>query len=181
LISQLESQELFSHLPDLKGKKVLELASGIGRFTRHFSTQASHLTSVDLTPTFIEKNRADHADCFNVTWICSNVMNLKMPDASFDFIFFNWLLMYLTNRETRALLHRIHKWLKPGGELFFRESCDLKRTKCPIKQTFYRPPSYYDNLISDHFVILKTGYLKSYIGIYGNPFQEFWHALKIKI
>lgn len=176
LLAPLELQELLSHLPDLHGKRVLELASGIGRFTRHFSSQALHLTSVDLTLKFVEKNRADHSDCPNVTWECSDVMDLKFAEGSFDFIFFNWLMMYLTDSETKTLIRRMQQWLKPGGELFFRESCRLKRTMCHRKVGCYRPAFWYDNLLNGHFEILKTGHLNTWISLYGNPFQEFWHV-----
>ena len=40
-----------------------------------------------------------------------------------DMIFSNWLLMYLSTEEVRALFTRMLGWLKDDGILFFRESC----------------------------------------------------------
>jgi 16S rRNA A1518/A1519 N6-dimethyltransferase RsmA/KsgA/DIM1 with predicted DNA glycosylase/AP lyase activity len=48
-----EQKELISYLPDLQGKRVLELASGIGRLTRYFSVRAQDLISVELMPNFL--------------------------------------------------------------------------------------------------------------------------------
>ena len=38
-------------------------------------------------------------------------------------IFSNWLLMYLSTEEVRALFTRLLSWLDEEGVLFFRESC----------------------------------------------------------
>lgn len=43
---------------------------------------------------------------------------------SIDFIFSNWLLMYLSDEELKVLLEKMLGWLRPSGFLFFRESCN---------------------------------------------------------
>lgn len=43
---------------------------------------------------------------------------------SIDFIFSNWLLMYLSDAELKSTIERMLGWLRPGGFLFFRESCN---------------------------------------------------------
>ena len=43
---------------------------------------------------------------------------------SFDFIFSNWLLMYLSDEELNTFTEKLLGWLRPGGFLFFRESCN---------------------------------------------------------
>jgi phosphoethanolamine N-methyltransferase len=68
---------------------------------------------------------------------------------STDFVFSNWLLMYLDDEEVRSLLYRILVSLREGGTFFFRESCfhqsgDVKRSNNP---TFYRNPSTYGSLM----------------------------------
>lgn len=42
---------------------------------------------------------------------------------SIDFIFSNWLLMYLNDEELQSFVEKMLGWLRPGGFLFFRESC----------------------------------------------------------
>lgn len=42
---------------------------------------------------------------------------------SVDFVFTNWLLMYLSDVEVVDFLNRVTTWLRPGGYLHLRESC----------------------------------------------------------
>ncbi|MES2272638.1 MAG: methyltransferase domain-containing protein [Chlamydiota bacterium] len=175
-----EKPEIISYFPNLKGKKILELAAGIGRFTRYFATTCDSVTAVDITAQFIEKNRQDHADCKNATFICSDAMNLEFPDNSYDFIFFNWLFLYLDDSEVELLMDRIHAWLKPNGELFFRETCKLIRSTSMFPGYFanYRTLSYYDSLVKKRFHLLKEGHIKTYVDCFGDPLQGFWHCQK---
>ncbi len=175
-----EREEIISYFPDLQGKTVLELASGIGRFTRYFSSKAGCLISVDVTPQFVEKNRADHIDCTNVTFLCSNALDFNTEECSLDFVFANWLLMYLDDHETELLIDRIHTWLKPRGELFFRETCGIVRsTNTQIGYyVHHRPLSYYDSLIKDRFDLVKEGHIKAHVEYFADPLQNYWHCKK---
>ena len=56
--NQEEQKEILSLLPDFSGKHVLELASGIGRFTGHFAQLAKRVDTSDFNPTFLEKNKS---------------------------------------------------------------------------------------------------------------------------
>jgi len=174
-----EKAEIISYLPDLKGKKILDLGAGIGRFTRHFASVAGHLTSADMMPQFLKKNRQDHADFTNVTYICSDVMKLQLEESSFDFIFLHWLLMYLEDAQMKLLIKRIHNWLKPQGELFFRESCAVKRVKNTTNGYYahYRSLAEYDALVKD-FTLLKEGHIQAYVHAFADPLQCYWHCRK---
>lgn len=180
-LNEYEKAELLSYLPNFKGKKVLELAAGIGRFTRYFASQADHFTAVDIAPQFIEKNREDHVDCKNVSFICSDAMDLSFLDQSFDFIFCNWLFMFLEDDEVERLMGRIYRWLNPQGALFFRESCDFLRSKSSKERYFahYRAIFEYDTLVKKSgFTLLKEGHIQAYIFAFGDPFQCYWSCRK---
>ena len=179
-LDAMELKEMTGYFPDLKGKRILELASGIGRYTRFFSERAHHLTTVDLVEQFVKKNRETHADCRNVEWICSDAMQLQLKEKSLDFIFSNWLFMYLEDREVRQLIDQLHRALSPNGELFFRESCDLLRSMSQKPGYFahYRTIGEYTDLLEKKWKILKEGEMKTYIYCFCDPFQCFWHARK---
>lgn len=179
-LNEHEKSEIISYLPDLKQKKVLDLGSGIGRFTRHFASQADHLTSTDLMPHFVEKNRQDHADLTNVSYICSDVRKLQFEPASFDFVFLHWLLMYLEDEQMKLLFKQIHHWLKPRGELFFRETCAIHRTLNTKDGYFahYRTLTEYDKAIKN-FTLLKEGHVQAYVYAFADPLQCYWHCRKI--
>jgi phosphoethanolamine N-methyltransferase len=175
-IAEADKNEVVSHLPDLRGKKILELAAGIGRFTDYFSSEASHVTAVDFAPQFIDAQEKRT----NVALICSDAMDLTFEENSFDFVFFNWFLMYLEDDEMELLLQRIARWLKPSGELFFRESCDLKRsgTKKSGYHVNYRSLAEYDAVVKKHFTLVKEGNIKTYVYHFADPFQCYWHCQK---
>ncbi|PIK59019.1 hypothetical protein BSL78_04046 [Apostichopus japonicus] len=78
LISQEELPEVMALLPELKGKNVLELGGGIGRFTSQIATQSSHVTTVDFMESFIQKNRDLNKDHNNIEFITADVTKLEM-------------------------------------------------------------------------------------------------------
>jgi SAM-dependent methyltransferase len=175
-----EKQELIGYFPDLNGKKILDLAAGIGRFTRYFSERAKELVSVDLVSKFVEKNRNDHADCQNVAFLCQDAMNLHFESGSFDFIFINWLFLYLEDKDVSILIRRIHDWLSLNGMLFFRETCDVKPSMSPKQGyvAYYRPPVFYENLIQEGFEILQEGHLQTYVDCFADPLHCYWLCKK---
>ncbi|TRY93992.1 hypothetical protein DNTS_021137 [Danionella cerebrum] len=149
-LSQLELPEILELLPPLPGTAVLELGAGIGRYTRHLICRAGHVTAVDFMEKFVEKNREDNGHMGNVEFIQADVTKLDFPEHSFDLIFSNWLLMYLSDQELTSLAEKFLRWLRPGGHLFFRESCfhqsgDSKRDFNP---THYRSPAHYNHLLT---------------------------------
>ena len=175
-----ERAEIISYLPDLKGKQVLEPAAGIGRFTTYFASVAEHVTAIDFVDKFIEKNKKECSNCFNTTHMITNVMDLKIENERFDFVFVNWLFMYLEDDEIRILGDRIYQWLKPEGLFFFRESCvSASNPNRPHPHTHYRDPKFYADLLMTKFILLSQGNIAIYEQKYGNPNQLWWLYQKI--
>eukprot|EP00897_Mesotaenium_endlicherianum_P007749 jgi/Mesen1/7001/ME000365S06140 len=142
-----ERPEILNMLPSYKGLKVLELGAGIGRFTAPLAEQAAHVVAVDFMANAIAENKEQNGHHKNVDFRCADVTGpeLKFEASTMDLVFSNWLLMYLSDAEVEDLAQRCMKWLKPGGFLFFRESCfhqsgDHKRKSNP---THYREPLFY--------------------------------------
>ncbi|ETO01952.1 hypothetical protein RFI_35487, partial [Reticulomyxa filosa] len=103
---------------------VLELGCGIGRFTRNLANDAAKVFAVDFMKICIDKNDESVGQVYkNVEYIWRDVTELSLPNEQFDFVFSNWLLMYLDDIETQDLAHKMVEWTKPGGYIFFRESC----------------------------------------------------------
>ncbi|KAK9963740.1 hypothetical protein ABG768_006906 [Culter alburnus] len=149
-LTQHELPEILSLLPCLAGSDVLELGAGIGRYTRHLIGKAHHVTAVDFMEKFVEKNREENSHLGNAEFIQADVTKLDFPKHSFDLVFSNWLLMYLSDQELKLLAEKFLMWLRPGGYLFFRESCfhqsgDSKRDFNP---THYRSPAHYNHLMT---------------------------------
>ena len=49
---------------------------------------------------------------------------MSFAPNTYDFVFTNWLFMYLGDAELAELAPRLLRCLSPGGRLFFRESCN---------------------------------------------------------
>ncbi|XP_076860648.1 phosphoethanolamine methyltransferase isoform X2 [Brachyhypopomus gauderio] len=149
-LTQHELPEILEMLPSLDGLDVLELGAGIGRYTSHLIGKVNHVTAVDFMESFVEKNRKDNSHRGNAKFIQADVTQLELSNNSFDLIFSNWLLMYLSEEELISLEKKMLAWLRPGGYLFFRESCfhqsgDSKRDFNP---THYRSPAHYNHLMT---------------------------------
>lgn len=148
-----ERPEVLSLLPCIKGKSVLELGAGIGRFTGDLAKDAGEIVAVDFIESIIKKNEEINGHFKNASFKCADVTSsdLNFEDESLDFIFSNWLLMYLSDEEVKSVAERMLKWLKVGGFIFFRESCfhqsgDSKRKNNP---THYREPRFYSKVFKE--------------------------------
>ncbi|KAK4744169.1 hypothetical protein SAY87_010481 [Trapa incisa] len=148
-----ERPEVLSLLPPYEGKSVLELGAGIGRFTGELALKAGQLIAIDFIDSVIRKNESKNGHHKNVKFLCADVTSpeLNITEESMDLIFSNWLLMYLSDKEVEEVAHRMVKWLKVGGYIFFRESCfhqsgDSKR-KC--NPTHYREPRFYTKIFKE--------------------------------
>ncbi|CAF1248728.1 unnamed protein product [Rotaria sordida] len=144
-INQFEYPEILECLPDLDGKRVLELGAGIGRFTKRFAQLAKSVVAVDFMESFLEKNRAENSHYGTVEFLHQDATQLSFEPNSFDIIFSNWLFMYLSDEETGQLLQKSLSWLTPGGTMFFRESCfhSSGNIKSGENPTYYRSPRQY--------------------------------------
>uniref|UniRef100_A0A8C9ZME3 phosphoethanolamine N-methyltransferase n=1 Tax=Sander lucioperca TaxID=283035 RepID=A0A8C9ZME3_SANLU len=149
-LTQHELPEILSVLPSLAGSRVLELGAGIGRFTSHLLTKAGHVTAVDFMESFVERNRQDNGHHSNATFIQADVTKLDIPQNSIDFVFSNWLLMYLSDTELKSFIEKTLGWLRPGGFFFFRESCNHRSgdSKRDFNPTCYRTEAQYSHLLT---------------------------------
>ena len=185
-----ETQQIIGCLPNLSGKKVLELAAGIGRFTTYFASQANLVVATDFNPNFIDKNKEVNSNVSNIVYQCKNVIDLSFEAETFDFVFINWLLMYLEDQEVKQIIDNIYQW-QPQGQFFLRESCitDSKGNP-PVVSTsadtqhnhfysHYRDPQFYLDLFSQKFDLVSQDNIKIYEEKYNNPNQLFWLLKKI--
>ncbi|KAG7518650.1 phosphoethanolamine N-methyltransferase 3-like isoform X2 [Solea senegalensis] len=192
-LHQQELPEILSMLPGLTGCRVLELGAGIGRYTTHLLTKAAHVTAVDFMETFVEKNRQENGHHNNATFIQADVIKMDFPQNSFDLIFSNWLLMYVSDDELKSFVEKMLGWLQPGGYLFFRESCNHRSgdKQRDFDPTIYRTEEYYSHLVSASqveepergqtfgFDIVLKRKVQTYVQLKNNPNQICWLLEKV--
>ncbi|KAI8467871.1 MAG: S-adenosyl-L-methionine-dependent methyltransferase, partial [Monoraphidium minutum] len=191
-IDQLERPEVLSTLGCIKGKRVLELGAGIGRFTGEIAKTAKSVLACDFMDVSIEENRRRNGHLPNCDFRVADVTTLALEPGSFDVVFSNWLLMYLSDEEVEALMTRALGWLSEGGVLFFRESCfrpsgDKSRRANP---THYRNPRQYFSIVDEAEVDLGGGSLThfeldlckcvdTYVTVKRNQNQICWRWRKV--
>ena len=132
-------------LGSVKGLDVVELGAGIGRFTGPLAATARSVLAVDFMATLVDQNQKANGHLPNVTLKCGDATELDLPPASADVVFSNWLLMYLGDAECAKLASDVLTWLRPGGRVFFRESCFRQSGDAPRRAnpTHYRDPRDY--------------------------------------
>ncbi|XP_071957876.1 uncharacterized protein [Antedon mediterranea] len=188
-ISKMEEREILTLMCDVKKKDVLELGSGIGRFTGTLAKDANHVTSLDFMEPFVRKNKETNGHLKNITFVTADVTKQHFEPKSFDVVFSNWLLMYLSDAEVNELIINIIKWIKPGGKVFFRESCFRQsgNTKRDFNPTNYRSPSTYCAMLqlakaetpAMGLDILFCRNIKAYIELKKNHHQCCWLLQKV--
>mmetsp|Transcript_52875 Transcript_52875/g.113325 ORF Transcript_52875/g.113325 Transcript_52875/m.113325 type:complete len:878 (-) Transcript_52875:174-2807(-) len=183
-----ERPEIMAELPSLRGKRVLELGAGIGRFSGLIAQKADSVVAVDFVQSSCEENQRANADKPNLQVVQADATLLNLEPNSFDLVFSNWLLMYFTDEEVHTFAKKVLTWLKPGGHLFFRESCFHASGNAArrFNPTQYRDPAAYSQIFSDtvledgsRFQLLATNCVESYAQIKGNMHQMWFRWQKL--
>ena len=170
-----DTREIINYFPNIEGQQILELAAGIGRFTKPLAAVAEHIVVVDFVEKFIAKNKENNCKFNNITYHVSNAMDINFERESFDFVLSNWLFMYLENDECQLLLAYIAKWLKSEGYFFIRESCiSASDPSAPHPHSYYRKPEFYVRLFEKQFTVIANGNVAVYEKQHGNKNQLWW-------
>jgi phosphoethanolamine N-methyltransferase len=174
-LEALDREETLALLPPLTHARIVELACGIGRFSGELAKRASHLTCIEIMPEFLEINRQAHASLGNVDFLLADAMDVEFAKGSVDFVFVNWLLLYLTDQEAECLTERISSWLPPKGQVFFRETCAFARIEpTTYNPSTYRPRNFYEKLFQKDFQILQAGTYTCWLDYVNQPFSSYW-------
>lgn len=192
-LPEAEQKEILAAMPPLSpSHHVLDLGAGIGRHVPHWvlshptprytkvfalAVPSGHVVATDIVARFIAENSAMHSALGNITFLVSDANHLEFPPTSFDLIFANWLLMYLSDPELTLFATRLKDWIRPGGYFFSRESCEhaISGVKNPSSIVRYRGASEYKELfLGLGLVLVREGYLKTYKKVYNNPNQRWW-------
>jgi SAM-dependent methyltransferase len=98
--------------------RVLELACGTGRLTRHLAahlTDSQRLTATDLSGDMLSMARAVVPPVKGLDWRTADAASLPFDDASLDVVLCQFGLMFVPDKP--AALREAHRVLAPGGQL----------------------------------------------------------------
>ncbi len=104
-------------LPDLAGKRVVDLGCGFGWFSRWVRENgAASVLGLDLSENMIARARADTADP-NIEYAIADLDRLELPQASFDFAYSSLAFHYI--EDFGRLVKTVHRSLVPGSHFVF--------------------------------------------------------------
>jgi ubiquinone/menaquinone biosynthesis C-methylase UbiE len=99
-------------LSELKGKNLLEVGSGSGRFTELLVKSGANVHSVDLSNA-VEANKKNVGDKNNYTIAQASVYELPFPKASFDVVICLGVIQHTPSSE--KTIQSLWEMVKPGG------------------------------------------------------------------
>jgi len=103
-------------LPDLAGKRVVDLGCGFGWFCRWAAAQgAAQVLGLDVSENMLARARA--ASAHEIVYERADLETLSLPEASFDLAYSSLAFHYVEN--VAGLLATVHRALGPGGKLVF--------------------------------------------------------------
>lgn len=113
----LEIPALRSLLPDLAGKRILDLGCGFGDFARHACAQgALAVTALDVSHSMITEARRLTGD-EPIHYLHGSMEDFTATAQSFDLVISSLALHYI--EDYAALAQRLFTALAPGGQFVF--------------------------------------------------------------
>ena len=80
------------------------------RLSGELAKMAKHVTATDLMEKFVKENELANGPAHaNMTFRTLDATQLDYPANSFDLVFSNWLLMYLSDEEVDTFIRRVLK------------------------------------------------------------------------
>jgi SAM-dependent methyltransferase len=115
-------------LPELRGRRVLDLGCGYGWFCRFARDHgASSILGVDVSSRMLERARELSSDTDShsnsdttgdtISYLRADLETVDLPTDAFDVAYSSLAFHYLTHLS--ALFERVHASLTPGGSLVF--------------------------------------------------------------
>lgn len=104
-------------LPDLKGKRVVDLGCGFGWFARFAREHgAVRVLGLDLSEKMIARARADTRDPA-IAYQIADLEQLELDEASFDLAYSSLAFHYVEDFD--RLVRNVHQALVPGAQFLF--------------------------------------------------------------
>ncbi|MBO9582203.1 MAG: class I SAM-dependent methyltransferase [Sphingobium sp.] len=104
-------------IPDLAGKRIIDLGCGFGWTSRWMREQgAASVTGIDLSRNMIDRAIADTRDPA-ITYEIADLESVELPAAGFDFAFSALAFHYVA--DFARLIRAVHAALTPDSRLVF--------------------------------------------------------------
>jgi len=106
--------------PDME---VLEFGCGTGSTAIAHAPYVNHIQAIDISSKMIDiaQGKADANNIENVTFTCSTIDEVSVPDETLDAVLGLSVLHLLDNKE--EVIARVYRMLKPGGVFVTSTAC----------------------------------------------------------
>jgi SAM-dependent methyltransferase len=112
-----EWPEIRALLPDMAGRRVVDLGCGFGWFARWARSEgAAAVLGLDLSDNMLARARAETADPA-IRYEKADLDTLMLPEAAFDFAYSSLAFHYVT--DFPRLVNTVHAALVPGAHFVF--------------------------------------------------------------
>ena len=106
----------------MKGKRVLEVGMGLGKFSVFLAKQGAEVTGIDIGENLVkfakELAKVNEVNC---NFINSSITKLNLEAESFDIIIGLVVLHHLKEENVLEAFSEFHRVLKPNGRAIFVE------------------------------------------------------------
>ena len=124
-----EHADLLALLPEVDGRRVLDLGCGAGQLARHLATLgAAEVVGIDVSERMLALARAEWAHP-RVTYRRGALEDVAFPAARFDLVVSSLVLHYVD--DYRGLVVRIAGWLAAGGVLVYSTEHPIYTARLP--------------------------------------------------
>lgn len=112
-----EWETLEKMMPDMKGKKVLDLGCGYGWHCMYAVDRgAAEVVGLDASWRMLEVAREKSGER-EIQYLCQSIEEADFPEESFDVVMSSLVFHYLPSFDEIA--KKVNRWLKPGGAFVF--------------------------------------------------------------
>ena len=116
----IETPILFSMLPDLHGKKILDIGCGMGQHARQYSDMgAASVLGIDLSAKMLEYAK-EHNSVGNILYRQMAMEDIDTISETFDLVTSSLVFDYA--EDFPGLMRKIHQLMKKDAELVFSMS-----------------------------------------------------------
>ena len=119
LMRAIEMRMLAPWIPDLQGRRVLDVGCGYGFYSLDFARRGAHLTGCDLSlPALQNSNRTAEGLGWGdrTAYLVADGALLPLPTDAFDLVFCNCVLEHVL--DDRQALQEMWRTLRSGGLLY---------------------------------------------------------------